>query len=386
VSGNRRKIAQWEHLASGRIRVRVRHGGGKRITLGTVDTEAEAAELVRAYQSTALSGPQIRGVSLAQWGLGVLDQREPTTRGISKERSKWKSHVEGDALGALSVATVTRVDVVAWLERMRVKGRAVSTRESTLSLLRVVLRAAADAGLLKSNPAADVRVPRREKVTKRAAMDAILTRPEQLALLAVVPDSHPWQGGKRPADWREMVAVALYTGVRRGELFALRWGDVGADSITVRSSVGGKGTKGGAPRVIPLLPPVRDALATLRGRRGRLEGGDLVFLSVTQRKGGRVERTPYCATYRPRSWHDWITKAGVTRRIRFQDLRHTAATSLLAGWWGHRWPIESVSAYLGHSSIGVTQRYARILSLDLVADAGATLAPDARRKRNKKAA
>jgi integrase len=207
--------------------------------------------------------------------------------------------------------------------------------------------------------------------------------------LAVVPDSHPWHGGMRPADYRELVAVALYSGMRRGELFALRWGDVGTDSITVRSSVGGHGTKGGAPRVIPMLPPVRAALATLRARGGRLEAADLVFQSVTLRRG-RVERGAYCATYRPRGWHEWITKAGVTRTIRFQDLRHTAATSLLAGWWGHRWPIESVSAYLGHSSIGVTQRYARILSLDMVADAGATLAPvdqaKPRRKRNTKPA
>jgi integrase len=48
------------------------------------------------------------------------------------------------------------------------------------------------------------------------------------------------------------------------------------------------------------------------------------------------------------------------RHVRWHDLRHTCASSLVAGWWGRRWTLQEVQAYLGHSSITMTERYAHL--------------------------
>ena len=54
------------------------------------------------------------------------------------------------------------------------------------------------------------------------------------------------------------------------------------------------------------------------------------------------------------------SRLGITRKVRFHDLRHTCASHLVMGTWGRRWSIEEVSKFLGHSDIQVTQRYAHL--------------------------
>jgi integrase len=44
----------------------------------------------------------------------------------------------------------------------------------------------------------------------------------------------------------------------------------------------------------------------------------------------------------PRGWHRWVKAAKLRRRVRWHDLRHTCATSLLAGWWGRKWSLDEV--------------------------------------------
>jgi integrase len=76
-----------------------------------------------------------------------------------------------------------------------------------------------------------------------------------------------------------------------------------------------------------------------------------------------------------------LERTGIKRHIRFHDLRHTCASHLLQGTWAPdliREPLrlEEVKAWLDHSDIGVTQRYAYLapdaIRGKVVDDAGAT--------------
>jgi integrase len=73
---------------------------------------------------------------------------------------------------------------------------------------------------------------------------------------------------------------------------------------------------------------------------------------ASQRGGTRAPKVPS-------GWCAWLGATGITRAIRWQDLRHTCAASLISGWWGRVWSLEEVREMLGHSSITVTARYVR---------------------------
>ncbi|HEV7804781.1 MAG TPA: tyrosine-type recombinase/integrase [Solirubrobacteraceae bacterium] len=116
--------------------------------------------------------------------------------------------------------------------------------------------------------------------------------------------------------------AAAFTGLRLGDLIALRWRDVdfASHAIRVRSSYArGQLTtpKSGKVRSVPMAPDVATALAAL-GRRERCTGDDdLVFVGdVGGYLDGSALRRRYAAT---------LQRAGL-RPLRFHDLRHRFGT------------------------------------------------------------
>ena len=321
---------------SERYRVRARVGGKLR-TLASGVSRAEAEEAAAAYTTTRNEAAIVEGVTLSAFGVGFLSRRERAgIRGISGDRSKWQKNVDRDPLGALAVATLERRDVLEWLDR-RVH-LAHRTRLRLLNLLRVALAEAVDRGLLAANPARDVRVHRASSARSTDELEGILTPEEQQRLIAAVPERE-----------RGVVVFSLCTGLRQAEQWWLQWEDIGEDRIVVRRSTGGLPPKGGKPREVYLLPAAVSALATARLRPRK-------HIWPARRGGRRQEGKA------PRGWHRWVKAAGIDRRIRWHDLRHTCATALLAGWWGRKWTIDEVCRFMGHSSVQVTERYARKLN------------------------
>lgn len=359
---------------AGTWRVRVRDGAGRRRCVGTYADEAEArATLAAALRRLdALELPAVGVVTLRAWGETWLASRE--ARGVDKERSVWRRHVVAH-LGDLALHEVTRAAVSAWVEKLRgtpattsgagsgrgarvSAGRTLSplTVKHALRLLRAALAAAVDAGRLRENAAREVRPPK-----PRAAVHEPWTflEPAEVAAVTGCPEI--------PDPERTIYTVAIYTGLRLGELWGLRWEDVRLDGdrpeVTVRRSHAGA-TKSGKVRRVPLLPQARAALDALAGRRdgwvfpgehGQRRRDDDARWSpgwrFVDRASGARERVAV---------NGYRLRAGITRRVRFHDLRHTCASHLLMGTWGVRLPIEEVSAWLGHSSTAVTQRYAHL--------------------------
>lgn len=322
---------------SGLYRVRVRKG--KRFeTLASKLTEAKALALADA-QAYVRAVAQVRDdITLEQFGVGFLERRRLAgVRGVGKESGRWGKHIAAAPIGKLALSSIDRRDVVEWREGLR--GMAYRSKTRLLSLLVVALADAVERELLPINHARGVKIHKAGAATSKDGLEGILSPDEQQRLVAAVPERD-----------RALVVFALCTGLRQAEQWWLHWEDVGAGVIVVRRSAGGLPPKSGKPREVPLLAP---AAAVLDDMRGDNVAG-LVFRGV--RGGRRVEGR------QPPNWPKWVKAAGIDRHVRWHDLRHTCATSLLAGWWGRKWTLDEVCKLLGHSSIAITERYARKLN------------------------
>jgi integrase len=288
------------------------------------------------------AGNVTTSTTLATYGRTVLDRRERAgKRTVDDERSRWRAYIEPWECGTWPVAALKKRHIAKWLRDLRAKGLARQTRSNALNLLRAVLRDAVDDELVESNAAAEVRVPR-EPTTEETS--TYLSLDEVAALFWTAPGDVE----------RTMLSVAVGIGIRQGELRSLRVADVVASGqrprVVVRYGSPSSATKSGKPRTLPLFGL---ALAALEAWRAPANDRGLVFPTVTgePRWKGRVVQ--------PAVWAAWLRRAGIARRVRWHDLRHTCATLLLDGAWGRQWSKEEVQALLGHSSITVTERYAR---------------------------
>jgi len=159
----------------------------------------------------------------------------------------------------------------------------------------------------------------------------------------------------------ELVRVAAYAGLRRGELVALRWRDVdfARRKLVVRRAVSGdvevSSTKSRRAREVPLPDQAAGALDRLSQRGDFFSPDDYVFVNrLGRRLDGsalrrRVERARDAAGLPP---------------LRFHDLRHTYGSQLVAGGID----LASVKAAMGHSRITTTERYLHARSASELAD------------------
>lgn len=157
----------------------------------------------------------------------------------------------------------------------------------------------------------------------------------------------------RAEDQREaeLVRVAAYTGLRLGELLALRWRDIDftnhALTVSRAMSAGEESTpKSGNARRVTLPDQAAGALDRLSKRENLTAPGELVFVNAYGRAldGSALRR-------RFKKARD---KAGL-RPLRFHDLRHTYGSLLAASGVD----LVTIQAAMGHSALATTSRYLR---------------------------
>jgi integrase len=278
-------------------------------------------------------------------------------------------------IGAVPVATLTSGDVQRLVDEIAAANTAEVGRRS-LTALRVALRVCQRYGEIESNPCAGVRVPTSADAERPPR---ILTR-EECAAIVVAAEAEDTRLGRSFAA--PVISLALGTGLRLGELLALRWGrdglDLEAGMVRVRANLDRVRDESGtypelAPksrasrRDVPLAPEDAAQMRRHRLATGRPRDGALVFANTD---GEPLSPVPaFRAFKRACKTAFKQPKASMSELPRFHDLRHATASHMLAaGLSAH-----AVARLLGHSDAGlVWRRYGHALP-DELARAGEVL-------------
>jgi integrase len=240
-------------------------------------------------------------------------------------------------LGSARLSEVTRVDLQRFVAGLMGEGLGASSVRNTINPVRAIYRQALAFGEVTVNPTAGLQLP-----AVRGRRDRIATPAEATRLLAALPDQD-----------RGVWATAMYAGLRRGELLALRWCDIDLDAGVIhveqawdiREGVIEPKSRAGV-RTVPLVRLLRAELVRQRILTGRASG--LAF-------GHTAEQPFYPKTLSVRAHKAWCDQA--LNPITLHECRHTFASLMIAAGVNAK----ALSVFMGHSSITITlDRYGHL--------------------------
>ena len=271
---------------------------------------------------------------------------KPKIRPTTQEtyESRIRLHIIPE-IGDIPLNKLTQNDLQQFYARLKKSGRkkhvdkfgeGLSDRmvRSCHTTCRTALEKAVNEGLIRINPAVGCKLP-----PKKAKKMQVLTPPEITRFLIQA----------REEGYYELFLLELTTGMRRGEILALKWRDLNLKTGELHISrqvlkVNGKvlistpKTKS-SNRMILLPPEMTELLAELKTRTD----SEWIFpspLDLTQ------PRHPSAVYHRFQK----ILERANCKRVRFHDLRHTFATMALENGMD----IKTLSAMIGHVSAETT--------------------------------
>lgn len=333
------------------------------------DAERELRRLLRSLDTGEHVEPSRLAVRdwLASWLDAVRQEVSPKTH---ERYSEIVNHFLAPALGNLQLTKLAPVHIQntynALVEGGRRDGKsgglAPRTRRHIHRILSAALARAVEQQLIARNPA-EVFRRRLPKVEHRAM--TTLTAEQSAQLLDAVRHSHIY--------WP--VLIALTTGVRRGEVLALRWRNVDLDRGSMRIVESLEQTKTGlrfkSPKTDRARAVTLPAFVVGELRRLKREQAE-AFLRLGVRQTGetlvcaRTDGEPLQPQSLTHEFPRFLVRLGPDfPRVRFHDLRHSHATQLLLAGVHPKVAQER----LGHSTITTT--------LDLYSHVTETMQEDA---------
>jgi integrase len=313
--------------------------------LGTV-SRAEAIDILRrkVAESGSTEGPTRSRVTFRtlaqQWAVDVL----PTKYKHSTQKNHrhiMEKHLI-PRLGDLALSDVTTQTIQSYVTHLTKVGYAPKTIDHIHDVLSAILRSAVKWGHLQANPTGGVEMPRLKTVRPKWA----LTIDQASALASQLPWLLP----------RTLVGLALLTGLRRGELFALRWWDLDEPNrcLRVRTAVyegvfdDPKTTA--SLRTIPLPDAALELLTAWKARAKRTAAQELIFSTVSGK--------PISPNNVLRRWIWPACQAADLQRVTWLTFRRTYSS------WAHDKgvPAKVVAQMMGHTKVDTTMNvYTQVL-------------------------
>jgi integrase len=293
-------------------------------------TAAEVTAKLKAQRETRTPRTPTVATYATRWLALVRHRVRPAS--LAVYRTSMAHHVI-PRLGHIELGRLKPSDVEGMTAAMLDAGLAPGTAALTRRVLVVALSDAERDGLVVRNVARLARAPRQREARPRS-----LTAAEVRRLVEAARDD----------PMGPLVILALSTGLRRSELLALRWEDIGPDSLAVTATLA-RSAKGGYERAEPKTRRSRRTIglpamarAALARQREASDGSPWVFPDPVT---GRPVHPETATT----AWRALAQRTGLSG-VRLHDLRHTAATLALAAGV----PVRDVADNLGHASPSIT--------------------------------
>ncbi len=344
-------------------------------------TLAEARKLKATLTADVTRGAYraLSKVTFAEYASQWLDTYAGrTSKGIQDHtRADYRKRLEQDAVpffGRMRLSAIEPRHVKEFVAHVASRGVKRNTVRLSLAPVRALFATAVEEGLIRSNPAAGLRlfITPASPTDDERADDAGRDVDSEGDVKALSEDELALVLEQLPADWRSFFEFLSQTGLRIGEAVELRWRDVdlGQRWLHVRRRYyrGKVGLpKGRKKRRVRLSAAMATTLWALR-KETRPGDDDLVF---TSEKGLRIDASNLMSrVLKPAAVDAGLGERGKSAHGRsvavswvgFHTFRHTCATMLFRRGWN----AVQVQRFLGHSDPGFTLRtYVHLLPEDL---------------------
>lgn len=334
--------------------VRYREGGKQKMVHSHQTSYADAVKYlaeVKARMARGLIGvPESTPVDQAAAALTmrelsdkfVKEYSRPTLKNLIKYRQNVGCLVRRGIwefrIADLAASKLRPADVALWRDELTAAGYAMSSVNRLLSLLHAIFAWGLEYGFIPAgaNPCTAERMPAKPS-EEHYTLD-------QVQRILARPDCPP------------VVAAALYTGCRKGELLGLTWGCVKLEGdipvIEVQTSYATGSTKTGQARTVPVHPELLPILRAWRERCPTGSAPDAVVFPVPVPGGGWRMGAPGCLA----PIRSMLTKEKIPIPARpWHACRHSLATHMLEASGNEH----AVSLMLGHMTMGVRTTGAR---------------------------
>ena len=321
--------------------------------LTPADAAAALRELLAAAPKRATpaghqpSGAVTFGEACAEWLRYVEHERRRTPATLGDYRSSVRAWLLPGFGADTPLGKIDTAAIDGWRAGLLAEGR-LSPRsiQKLQTVLHGVLARAKRRGWIAVNPATDA-----ERISVKRTGEFNVLTPVQVAAVA--------RAGESVQDGA-VFTVAAFTGLRLGELLALRWADIDFAKrlVHVRSSytLRQEGPpKSGHVRSVPLIDQAMEPLDRLSRRELFTGPDDLAFAGVL---GGHLDPSAL-----RKRFYSALERAGLgamrakSEPITFHDLRHTFGTLAVQAF-----PLSDVKAYTGHADIQTTMTYVHHVS------------------------